>query len=55
MLVRMQQNRSPYTLLKGTQIITTIMEIIMNILQKAKGGTSISSFVTTTDHISKGT
>jgi hypothetical protein len=36
MLVMMQQNRNPYTLLVGMQISTTIMEGSMEIPQKAK-------------------
>jgi hypothetical protein len=34
MLVRMWQNKNPYTLLVGMQISTTIMEISMEISQK---------------------
>jgi hypothetical protein len=35
-LVRMWRNRSPYTLLVGVQISTTIMEISMEFPQKVK-------------------
>jgi hypothetical protein len=41
MLVKMWQNRNPNTLLVRMQIITTIMESIMEIPQKAKNRTAI--------------
>jgi hypothetical protein len=41
MLVRMWQNRNPYTLLVGMQVSTTIMESNMEIPPKAKYRTAI--------------
>jgi hypothetical protein len=41
MLVRMWQNKNPYTVLVGMEIITTIMEGSMEIPQKAKDRTAV--------------
>jgi hypothetical protein len=41
MLVSMQQNKNPYTLLVGMQISTTIMESSMEIPQKPKDRTAV--------------
>jgi hypothetical protein len=41
MLVRMWQNRNPYTLLVGMQIITATMESSMVITQKTKDRTAL--------------
>jgi hypothetical protein len=54
MLVRMQQNKNPYTLLVGMQIRTTTMESNMEIPQKAKDRTTISSSDNVPGHLSKG-
>jgi hypothetical protein len=51
MLVRIEQNRNPYTLLVGMQISTTTVESNMKIPQKSKDRTAIWCSDTTPGHL----
>jgi hypothetical protein len=53
MLVRMQPNRNPYTLLVGMQASTTIMESSIEIPHKAKDRNAMLSSDNTPGHIPK--
>jgi hypothetical protein len=53
MLLRMWQNRNPYTLLVGMQISTATMESSMEIPQKTRDRTAIQSSDITPGHLPK--